>query len=1312
MKLKKKLMSVFLAFALAVGTVPAMPMGLAGTGTVVSAYETTSDGFEYQLINDDKEILITGYNGSAEDVTVPAKINGKPVTSVASYTFYYDHNIKTIKFSNGITKLNDNCIYYCSGLTSISIPASVEIIDTCPIYRCNSLTTIKVSSSNQFFTASKNCLYSKDKTVLYSVPSGLESFTVPSTVKKISDKAFSYSGIKTIKLNSGLESIGSYAFSNTDITSVTLPSSLTELGSYAFSNCSSLTSVKFNSGLRTIGYRCFYYCTELGSVSLPDTIESVEGYAFYNCPKIKTITIPSSVTSIGNYAFGYYSDGSISARLPDITLKCSYSSAGMNYAVNNDMKYIIVDPQTAADMLQSFNSGTPVELDIPVTDHYWSSANNGIYYFINSTNGPVLMLRSFEDGKVTKVREFTPGSCDIDLVSKLRSNTKADSTVSISEYSIPSNFSSYCQGSKLYIGCKYQYRVYQDKYIYYYVYVLYVYDMDSKTLLNTYYIGDSLSSTPGSTSYSAVGADSKGRVFLARSLIQKEKVTDPDTGETTEKKVTKYYVDMYSSSMKLITSAESLSEVFYFGDFDASSGIFSMCVYYNWIYYGYDHDMHAVVLGKAGKKTLEIQNTLLTTIGQMHYSSIDRPIRNIGKYICIDSPLKVAGSLIVPYISGLFVYDLNGLYDESMMSSKLDLKRDYYLRYGHIYHDGSRYARVCAVPGGSSDHIIAVEGSRTIVEYDPEAGEKGRIGQINTDQPVYELFSDNEYLYVIMIDSEDPDKFYIQKMLWSSPTKVTLSKSKLSLKVADRKQLTASTDGTLAQTFKWSTSDPTVVSVSSSGVLTAMKAGKAVITVMSSNGLKASCTVTVTDSDLAELTGQGISTIKSQISDNDGDNYYYGTWSKPVRSYIHENSDKTITRAEFYNNTVYIENYEADGKSPISKTTIKPELPLFGGIFMGKSYNFIVFGQQNSEQSDETEVVRVVKYSKTWEKLGSASIKGANTYIPFDAGSLRMDESGGKLYIHTCHEMYAGSDNVHHQANMTYTVNEKSMKVEQQQYEIFNYTTGYISHSFNQFVKVDGNRVYRLDHGDANPRGIFINYFLAGSDPTEISGKTIVSFGSSNYSYNYTGANIGGFEVMSHNAVAAYSSLDQSDLSNSRQYNIYIVTQDKDFTDSSEIIKITDHSEDSNITVGTPQLVKINKDILLLMWQETSGKKSVTKFVTVNEDGTLTSEITTLNTAISDCQPVYCSDGLVRWYVTKGSEPVFYAVNPFYLSEYGKHIIGDVNADGSIDMKDITDLQRYINGWDVEISEKNADYDCNGEINMKDIAALQRLINS
>ena len=54
---------------------------------------------------------------------------------------------------------------------------------------------------------------------------------------------------------------------------------------------------------------------------------------------------------------------------------------------------------------------------------------------------------------------------------------------------------------------------------------------------------------------------------------------------------------------------------------------------------------------------------------------------------------------------------------------------------------------------------------------------------------------------------------------------------------------------------------------------------------------------------------------------------------------------------------------------------------------------------------------------------------------------------------------------------------------------------------------------------------------------------------------------------------------------------------------------------------------------------------------------------------------------------------------------------GDVNADGKTTMKDYSELQKYLSGWDVEIDTKAADLNGDGKVTMKDYAALQRRLN-
>ena len=379
----------------------------------------------------------------------------------------------------------------------------------------------------------------------------------------------------------------------------------------------------------------------------------------------------------------------------------------------------------------------------------------------------------------------------------------------------------------------------------------------------------------------------------------------------------------------------------------------------------------------------------------------------------------------------------------------------------------------------------------------------------------------------------------------------------------------------------------------------------------------------------------------------------YSRWSQTVKSYLMQKSDGTLERVEYDTNAgkLLYEVYSADGKTKKSSGYIANELDLFGGVFSGSDYNYVVYGKRNSAHSDSAEVLRIVKYSKDWKKQSYAMVRGANTAVPFDAGSLRMTESNGKLYIHTCHGMYGG-----HQANMSYVITESNMSVAEANYDVSYFGTGYVSHSFNQFVKEDGTSLYRVDHGDAYPRAITLTKAgLSGNLKSVTTAQPVDLSNTGSTGSNDTGASVGGFELSSDKCIIAFNAVDFTK-ANADPYgkrNIYLSFTGKDLS-STKNIKITNYSSTSNINVSTPQLVKLSNTRFLLLWEEinTDQNTVVTKLCTVNGSGQIESQgIVTTNYLLSDCQPILCKDGGVRWYAGMAEQPVLYTVNPSALSQ-------------------------------------------------------------
>lgn len=56
------------------------------------------------------------------------------------------------------------------------------------------------------------------------------------------------------------------------------------------------------------------------------------------------------------------------------------------------------------------------------------------------------------------------------------------------------------------------------------------------------------------------------------------------------------------------------------------------------------------------------------------------------------------------------------------------------------------------------------------------------------------------------------------------------------------------------------------------------------------------------------------------------------------------------------------------------------------------------------------------------------------------------------------------------------------------------------------------------------------------------------------------------------------------------------------------------------------------------------------------------------------------------------------------------YILGDIDNNGTINLKDVTQLQKYLAGWDVEVATEYCDVNADGEINLKDVTHLQKYL--
>ena len=383
----------------------------------------------------------------------------------------------------------------------------------------------------------------------------------------------------------------------------------------------------------------------------------------------------------------------------------------------------------------------------------------------------------------------------------------------------------------------------------------------------------------------------------------------------------------------------------------------------------------------------------------------------------------------------------------------------------------------------------------------------------------------------------------------------------------------------------------------------------------------------------------------------------YSRSASPIGSYLVDigNGNMMRVQSDYDSSNIYVEYYDSQ-YNVTGVRQLAPELPIYGGFYSGSDAYYIVTGQKNEEESDTVECYRITKYDKNWNRIGSAGLYDCNTFLPFRAGCVRMTEADGYLFVRTSHQMYLSSDGLRHQANVTIQFDENKLEITDSYTDVMNSKYGYVSHSFNQFIKTEGNHLVAVDHGDAYPRSIVLTEYQ-----TDFTNGQFIS----NMNYwknpckstdlfeftgeigdNATGASVGGFEVTDSAYLVAANSINQEDTSDDRSRhdyrNVCIVGKSK--RDGHTFVNWLTNLE-GDLSATTPYLVKINDNKYLVMWSYQKRSVGAIDYTYIDADGSQISPVYTMNGMLSDCEPVYINDTVV-WYTSDSDGNVtFYGVD-------------------------------------------------------------------
>ena len=207
--------------------------------------------YDYMFTDNSEAYQITGYHGTATEITLPKSLNNLPIVALNA-TFQNQTQI-----------------------TSVTIPNSYERIGNHTFDGCTNLTKV----------------------------------VMPNTITEIGDYAFKdCSALTTINLPKYINRLGDLTFSNcTNLTALEIPENVREIGNYVFQDCVSLAQIEIPAAVTKIGNSAFKGCMGLTTMNLPDDLTSVQDNVFDGCSQLATINCdiyPAKPDSWGNYWLG------------------------------------------------------------------------------------------------------------------------------------------------------------------------------------------------------------------------------------------------------------------------------------------------------------------------------------------------------------------------------------------------------------------------------------------------------------------------------------------------------------------------------------------------------------------------------------------------------------------------------------------------------------------------------------------------------------------------------------------------------------------------------------------------------------------------------------------------------------------------------------------------------------------------------------------------------------------------------------------------------------------------------------------------
>lgn len=324
--MSKKILAMFLAIVLVLGTLPVLAISSAAEGDSGVVTDTIN-----WAIDADYNLTITGtgamldyaseadrpweaYKALAKTITV-----GEGITSVGSLSFSHFTALESISLSDTVTTLMNDCFAYCGTIPYLRMSKNVKVMKQGTVW-ATTITTISCYYDWKLF---QNNLTEMG---IYNTNYGNATWVDAVETAKV-DPA---SGTVNDTINWAIDASGNLTITGTGAmpdfasvearpwhdyralaTTITVGEGITSVGRLAFNSFTGLERVTLSDTVTTLGYDSFAHCTTIPYFKMSKNVKVIQQGSVYNTT-ITTIScyydwnaFQLNLTEIGDYNTAY-----------------------------------------------------------------------------------------------------------------------------------------------------------------------------------------------------------------------------------------------------------------------------------------------------------------------------------------------------------------------------------------------------------------------------------------------------------------------------------------------------------------------------------------------------------------------------------------------------------------------------------------------------------------------------------------------------------------------------------------------------------------------------------------------------------------------------------------------------------------------------------------------------------------------------------------------------------------------------------------------------------------------------------------------